>query len=64
MMLRHPDGFSLTDKESEITDLYLQLVIEEDMDPVVAALHALTALPNPDPQFAAWLAQSRDPRSG
>ena len=61
MMIQREGQVSLTDKESEITDLYLQLVIEEDMDPVVAALHALSALPDPDPQFAAWLAQSRDP---
>ena len=64
MMLRGEGQVSLTDKESEITDLYLQLVVEEDMDPVVAALHALSALPNPDPRFAAWLAQSRAPRTG
>ena len=29
------------------------------MDPVVAALHAPTTLPNPDPQFAAWLARAQ-----
>jgi hypothetical protein len=62
MMLQREGQVSLTDKESEITDLYVQLVIEEDMEPVVAALHALAALPNPDPKFAAWLVQSREPR--
>ena len=63
MMIQREGQVSLTDKESEITDLYLQLVIEEDMDPVVAALHALSALPDPDPQFAAWLARGRAPRT-
>jgi len=61
MMIQREGQVSLTDKESEITDLYLQLVIEEDMDPVVAALHALSALP--DPEFAAWLARGRAPRT-
>jgi len=53
----HVGGVMLNDKEHEITDLFLQLILEEDMDIPEAAEHALTALPHPDPLFVYWLGQ-------
>jgi hypothetical protein len=60
-------GVTLSDKEHEITDLFLMLVLEEEMEIEEAAGHALCALPNPDPLFVHWLSQGSivpKPRSG
>lgn len=55
-MHRHSDNTITLDKrETEIMDLYLQIMVEESMDQSDAAEHALSALPNPDPAFAQWL---------
>jgi hypothetical protein len=53
----HVGGVMLNLAEHEITDLALQLVVEEDMDMAEAARHALCALPHPDPLFVRWLTQ-------
>jgi hypothetical protein len=56
-MRTHPDpqgGVTLTRPEAEIVDLFLLLLIEGE-DTAHAAQYALTALPHPDPEFAAWL---------
>jgi hypothetical protein len=53
----HQGGVALNDKEHEITDLFLQLVLEEQMEIPDAARTALTALPHPDPLFVTWLSQ-------
>jgi hypothetical protein len=53
----HQGGIALSDKEHEITDLFLSLILEENMEIPEAAEHALTALPHPDPLFVTWLSQ-------
>jgi hypothetical protein len=61
-MQRHSDpsgGVTLSPREHEITDLYLQIVTEHpDLTLREAALAALSALPEPDPDFVAWLTES------
>lgn len=58
-MYQHRDkrgGVTLTADEAEITDLFLLFVTEgEDIEH--ASRYALSAVPNPDPKFAAWLRQ-------
>jgi hypothetical protein len=57
-MQRHPDtpnGVMLDDRENEVTDLFLQIVLEEHLDIPTAARYALSALPDPDPAFVSWL---------
>jgi hypothetical protein len=49
-------GVTLTPDEAEITDLFLLFVLEGEDIPE-AAQYALSATPNPDPKFAAWLRQ-------
>jgi len=47
-------GVILTPAEAEVTDLFLLLITEgEDIEH--AARYALSAVPHPDPKFAAWL---------
>lgn len=58
-MYEHRDehgGVTLSEREREITDLFLQIVIE-GYDITEAARAALSALPDPDPRFVAWLSQ-------
>jgi len=49
-------GVVLTADEAEVTDLFLQFVTEGESI-VDSARYALSAMPKPDPRFAAWLSQ-------
>ena len=51
-------GVILNQREHEITDLFLQIVVENsDMTLRQAARAALAAVPHPDPDFVEWLLQ-------
>lgn len=64
-MKRHPDRtVSLSAVEQEIASLYVQLVADENMGIEEAARHALSALPNPDPEFVLWLSRETLVRVG
>ena len=53
-------GVILNAREHEITDLFLQIVVENDaMSLTAAARYALNALPHPDPEFVVWLLQGQ-----
>ena len=53
-------GVILDQREHEITDLFLQIVVENsDMSLTQAARHALQAIPHPDPEFVKWLLQGQ-----
>jgi hypothetical protein len=49
-------GVTLTADEAEVTDLFLAFIVEGEDIPH-AAQYALSAVPHPDPTFAAWLRQ-------
>ena len=53
-------GVILNQREHEVTDLFLQIVVENDaMSLSQAARCALNALPHPDPEFVEWLLQGQ-----
>ena len=53
-------GVVLNQREHEITDLFLQIVVENDhLSLTAAARYALNALPHPDPDFVDWLLQGQ-----
>ena len=53
-------GVILNAREHEITDLFLQIVVENDhMSLTQAARYALNAMPHPDPDFVEWLLQGQ-----
>lgn len=52
----HLGGVTLSERENEITDLFLQIV-QEGFGVTEAARAALSALPDPDPLFVIWLSQ-------
>jgi hypothetical protein len=50
-------GLTLSLREHEITDLFLLIMLEEGFDVPTSARYALSALPDPDPEFVQWLTQ-------
>jgi hypothetical protein len=59
-MQRHsdpPGGITLTEREEELVQLYLQMVVEDDIGTHTAARYVLSAVPHPDPDFVEWLLQ-------
>jgi hypothetical protein len=59
-MQRHsdpPGGVILDEREHELVDLYLQMVVEDDIGTHAAARYVLSAVPHPDPEFVQWLLQ-------
>jgi len=59
-MQRHndpPGGITLDPSEQELVDLFLQIVVEEDIGNHSAARYVLSAVPHPDPEFVEWLLQ-------
>jgi hypothetical protein len=59
-MQRHsdpPGGITLDTSERELVDLFLQIVVDEDIATHAAARYVLSAVPHPDPNFVEWLLQ-------
>lgn len=47
--------YSLTEKEEEVARLRGAIQIETNLSAAEAGVHAVSALPNPDPSFVEWL---------